>query len=340
LKLVCKNWYQWIKEDLVWKYKTLSRWKKIKKAPQLSPNVENSQHLKKSSENEKSNFISSWQSLYHKLEEHDSIWFDSANKLTSKSLLSAPKGLKSRLLAMSPGLSSSSSSIGSSSSSLTSSSQSGSNFQSSSANKNKFSHKKHIQSIAMNAQFIASAGDDKVIKLWDRENSLGNKLGKLSGKKSHSSPIHSLNFHPFESTKLLSGSLDKTVKIWDVKTKKCLSSLELHSDGVLSVSWNRNFSEVSHLFASGSVDKSVRIFDTQQMKPLIHFSDHEGAVNCVYFLGNLVASASEDSTIKIFDIRSGNCIKTFVGHKAGVSTLQFDIENGTLISGGQGKIFF
>jgi WD40 repeat protein len=48
-----------------------------------------------------------------------------------------------------------------------------------------------------------------------------------------------VNFNP-QSTLIVSGSFDETVKLWDVKTGKCLKTLPAHTDPVTAVNFNRD----------------------------------------------------------------------------------------------------
>lgn len=58
--------------------------------------------------------------------------------------------------------------------------------------------------------FFCSAGDDNLIHLWNLAS--GTLQKTFTG---HTSSIHSLSFS-IESTILLSGSSDQTVRVWDV----------------------------------------------------------------------------------------------------------------------------
>lgn len=69
---------------------------------------------------------------------------------------------------------------------------------------------------------LASAGDDKTVKLWDIN--LGQCLKTLEG---HSKRIWSVVFSPDGRT-VVSGSEDETVRIWDVETGECLKILNIH----------------------------------------------------------------------------------------------------------------
>ena len=57
---------------------------------------------------------------------------------------------------------------------------------------------------------------------------------------------------------MVSGSFDESVRIWDVRTGKCLKTLPAHSDPVSAVHFNRDGS----LIVSSSYDGLCRIWDT------------------------------------------------------------------------------
>ena len=68
--------------------------------------------------------------------------------------------------------------------------------------------------------------------------------------------VWSVSFSP-DGTKVASGSMDKTVKLWDVTSGECLQTLEGHSDYVNSVSFSPDGTKV----ASGSYDKTIKIWE-------------------------------------------------------------------------------
>jgi WD40 repeat protein len=130
-----------------------------------------------------------------------------------------------------------------------------------------------------------------------------------------------------------SGSLDSTVKLWDVATGRELRTLVGHADSVECVA----FSPDGSTLASGSKDATVKLWDLESGRELRTLSGHTDYVNSVAFSpdGHTLASGSGDSTIKLWDLATGREIRTFSGHKSFVNSVAFSPGGRTLASGSQ-----
>lgn len=103
------------------------------------------------------------------------------------------------------------------------------------------------------SSYIATASDDKTLRLWDVETS-----DTLVEFKGHTNFVFSTKFSPQSSNLLVSGSFDETVRLWDVRSGKCVMTIPAHSDPVTAVDFNRD----GTCIVSASHDGLIRIWDT------------------------------------------------------------------------------
>ncbi|QHG18121.1 serine/threonine-protein kinase [Nostoc sp. ATCC 53789] len=141
---------------------------------------------------------------------------------------------------------------------------------------------------------LASASDDKIVKLWDLNTQ--KILASLSG---HSQAVKSVGFSP-DGQILATASDDKTIKLWQVETLKEICTLLGHSHAVKSVA----FSPDGQILASGSWDKTIKLWDVNTGTEICTITGHQLQVNSVAFSpqGQLLASASYDRTIRLWQI--------------------------------------
>ncbi|RKU28207.1 hypothetical protein C6499_10300 [Candidatus Poribacteria bacterium] len=149
----------------------------------------------------------------------------------------------------------------------------------------------------------------------------------------HTGDVTSVAFSS-DSRTLASGSVDTTVRLWDVVTDTHKATFTGHTEGVMSVA----FSPDGRTLASGSDDNTIILWDVDTGDPRTTIVAHTNGINDVAFSpdGKVLASCGyrDDSTVKLWDVDTGDPKATFVAHTYGVSDIAFSPDGRTLASCG------
>lgn len=124
--------------------------------------------------------------------------------------------------------------------------------------------------------------------------------GKIAQKfVGHAEVVYAVAWRP-KSDEIATASLDKTVKIWNIRDGRCVRTLKDHADGVFGVAYSAN----GKMFASGSADRSVKVYSLPDYRLLGVLNAHQEGVTRIAFHpnGRLLASASSDKTIRLWSL--------------------------------------
>jgi WD40 repeat protein len=104
------------------------------------------------------------------------------------------------------------------------------------------------------------------------------------------------------TARLVSGSGDGKLKLWDTTTGGVIRTIYGHGADV----WAVAFSPDGGRLASASIDRTVKLWDPASGSEVLTLTGHTGGVLSVAFSpeGNLLASAARDGTVRIWDARS------------------------------------
>jgi hypothetical protein len=129
----------------------------------------------------------------------------------------------------------------------------------------------------------------------------------------------------------LSGSRDKTLKLWEVSSGHCLRTFKGHTDPVISVF----LSVDGHYALSGSLDKTIKLWDVSRAECLRTFEGHTDSVLSVFLSadGRYALSGSADKTLKLWDVSQGGCLWTFEGHADSVRPVFLSADGRYALSG-------
>lgn len=128
--------------------------------------------------------------------------------------------------------------------------------------------------------------------------------------KEHCKPVMSVDWHGTNDSLLLSCSLDSTIKLWDVKQRRCVATYSLHSAAVQSGQWASHNTVVT-----GGFDSLALLSDVESGKTISSFK-HEGFVSVVKVHPvnrNLIFTGDFGSNLQSWDLRSGQKVKQYMG---------------------------
>ncbi|MBD1821545.1 caspase family protein [Cyanobacteria bacterium FACHB-DQ100] len=214
---------------------------------------------------------------------------------------------------------------------------------------------------SLDGRITAIAAPDHTILLQNNKDFLS--------LKGHTAPITQIQISP-DNTLLISGSADKTIRLWNLSTGELIRTISGHNDRVTALSFSPDqetfasasadrtikiwtlqggihtilqghTDEVTSLsyspdgrLASGSVDNTVRLWDVDRRTSTI-LGKHNLAVAAIAFSpnGKTLASASWDNTIKLWAVDEARFRQTLIGHNGGVTSLSFNQDGSVLASG-------
>ena len=128
--------------------------------------------------------------------------------------------------------------------------------------------------------------------------------------------------------RLVSGSYDNTLRVWDAATEQCLQILKGHTAGITCLAVLPEGQVVS-----GSRDSSLRIWNAETGECLQTLTGHTASITCLAVLPEgRVVSGSHDNTLRVWNAASGQCLQILEGHKNSVSCLAV-LPEGQIVSG-------
>ncbi|MCX7143624.1 MAG: caspase family protein [Proteobacteria bacterium] len=209
-------------------------------------------------------------------------------------------------------------------------------------------HTEWITSVAFapDGQMVVSRSSDipKTLNLWNLfTDSTPRKLSSKA-KRGGSNSVSGKNgvISPDGKT-LVAGSLDDTIKLWEVATGREMRTIggPGERNGVMSVAFSPDGKTVVSGSGEISLEKSVvntlKLWDVATGRKLRTLAGHADSVTSVAFSpdGKTIISGSKDNTLKVWDMASGLELLTISGHGiGGVASVAVSPDGKTVFTGG------
>lgn len=153
-------------------------------------------------------------------------------------------------------------------------------------------------------------------------------LKQLAG---HTGPVRALLI---DGNTVISGSGDKTIRIWDLQQSKTLQTLIGHRSMINALALS---TDQLTLFSAGS-DQDILLWDlaTGKVKQTIAAA-HSSPINTLTLSpdGKLLASGSADGEVKVWDAKTGDLAAQLSSQDSVINTLIFSRDGRYLFGGGQ-----
>lgn len=128
--------------------------------------------------------------------------------------------------------------------------------------------------------------------------------------------VYSIVLDPVRN-QAMSGSMDSSVRIWNLSTGQCVHVLTGHTSLVGLLGLSQSY------LVSAAADSTLRVWDPSTGDLLHTLVAHTGAITCFQHDEFKILSGS-DGTLKMWDIRSGNNVRDLLTGITGVWQVVFD----------------
>ncbi|HEY9824302.1 MAG TPA: NB-ARC domain-containing protein [Stenomitos sp.] len=184
---------------------------------------------------------------------------------------------------------------------------------------------------------LASAHEDQTLRLWhlispDSQSPRLTSSEPVQTLRGHQNRILAVAFSS-DGKYLASGSLDRTIKIWNPETGQCVATLYGHTSWI----WDIAFHPHHNILASASYDRTVKLWDLETGICTHTLEGHEGSALCTSFSpnGQWLASGGYEKMLKLWSIPSGDCVRTWFAHDSRIWSVAFSPDSQWLATAGE-----
>ncbi len=184
------------------------------------------------------------------------------------------------------------------------------------------------------AQEVGDAGK-KPLPDPPARDELPGEVRRFEAEKEHKRGVLGLALSR-DGRRALSGSWDKTVRLWDVQTGRAIRTLDESAEvNCVAPSPDGRYA------LSGTSDKVLRLWDAESGREIRKLQGHTQPVRSVAFSpdGRLALSGSEDKTLRLWEVATGKEVRRFEGRQGWIRSVVFLPDGRHALSGSDGPPF-
>ena len=144
-----------------------------------------------------------------------------------------------------------------------------------------------------------------------------------------SQSIRSFAFSPDGTT--IATASNTTIRLWNTKTGREISSLNSHSQPITTLAISPN----GQTLVSASEDRTIKLWNLATGQEIRTLGGHSRGINTIVFSvdGHILADSSRDRTIKLWNLLTRKEILTIKGHRKTITSLAIAPNKQILASG-------
>jgi len=154
-----------------------------------------------------------------------------------------------------------------------------------------------------------------------------NRVRKLEG---HTDTVLCLQF---DSKRVATGSSDRSIRLWDIRSGRCFHTLFGHQGGVRCIRFDDKY------IVSGSWDTTVMVWDVINFHLITTIVEHTDCISALEITHKHLITASHDTHICVFAKHTWTLLKRLLQHTAPVSSLCL-VSATQFLSGSHDKLLF
>ncbi len=140
-----------------------------------------------------------------------------------------------------------------------------------------------------------------------------------------------------DGERIVTGSEDRTARVWDARTGSCVLELNGHMGRLLSVVFSPDDTRIG----TGSDDGTARVWDARSGTSLLQLKGHSDSVNSVSFSpdGMRIVTGSDDQTLRVWDGLTGLCLLEVKVRMHSVDSVSFSPDGNRIVAGSNSTRF-
>ncbi|XP_074304749.1 DENN domain and WD repeat-containing protein SCD1 isoform X1 [Silene latifolia] len=183
-------------------------------------------------------------------------------------------------------------------------------------------HTGPVRAISSDRGKVVSGSDDLSILVWDKQTyQLREEL------KGHNGPINSVRM--LSGERVLSSSHDGTLKMWDVRTDKCVATVGRCSSAVLCMEYD----DTTGVLAAAGRDSIAYLWDIRAGRQMHKLLGHSKWIRSIRMVGDTLITGSDDWTARMWSVSRGTCDAVLACHAGPVQCVEYSILEKGIITG-------